>query len=328
MPNASQNHTNALAANPFGPLRPYGYIRLRIKAIRLISKIYLFKISVLSALLLGVLTNQSQALNKPKWEFGIGAASGQLPHYPGSNHYYRATTPIPYFVYRFDNAEVGESSRFYLIYGDVLALQFALQLEPPVQSDNLDQDEPADADNPKAILGRLTNYTRRGMSNIPFTIYPGVELSIYLTDELRIGLPYTSGSAFGGGFHYVGNRFTPSVSYDFFGRESENSLEIYTSWVEGDKHYNNYFYRIPSNKVLDGRPEFSAEAGQTSVTYGFNFKFNFTDQFFMAGGYAVTDLSESIVRDSPLVISNLNPVYGLIIVYSFSQSSQRVSYRK
>jgi hypothetical protein len=146
-----------------------------------------------------------EAVTKPKWELGLGYYNFQIPHYYGSNHYHQHIIPLPTFHYRFDNLELGRDSKLYLFDSDFFQVDIALSANWPVFSDELDEDAPDDADESEAVIARTSNYTRRGMSDLPVIAFAGIRSMLYLSDHLIVEVPYYHGGKLESGFGHVGN---------------------------------------------------------------------------------------------------------------------------
>lgn len=262
--------------------------------------------------------------NQPRWEAGVGVVSGLFPHYLGSNHYYRFTLPVPVFFYRTDRAEVGQNSKLLFFESDSFIVDLGLGGRVPVESADVDDDKPEGADNAGAEIYEAKNYTRRGMPNLLFSFFWGVHLKWYLTDNLVLDLPYLNGVTVGGGFGHVGNIYTPEISYDFFGRDSDNRLALSASWLYADANYNNFYYGVTSDDVLEDRAEYEADAGLVALTYQVAGNVDVTDQFSLFGVYSFNTIADSSVEESPLVVSPYSRSYGVGFTYSFLQSSEMV----
>ncbi|MBF0287708.1 MAG: MipA/OmpV family protein [SAR324 cluster bacterium] len=279
---------------------------------------------ILAGLLVSLFPFSVWAGNQPKWEAGIGVFHAQLPHYLGSNHYYRLTVPFPVFIYRFDVAELGQGSKLLLWDGDRVVIDIGLSGRLPVESAPIDANSPTGANNSGAEIIQIENYTRRGMEDLPLTFFGGVRTKVYFTDHLLLELPVLNGFTVGGGFGHVGNIYTPELSYDFFGRDSNDSMGLSVSWRHGDENYNNYYYGVKEADAIEGRSEYRANPGLVALTYGFGGFFNLTEEFAIGLGYFINDLKHSIVRNSPLVISQQSRSFTIGFIYRFLQSSQFV----
>ncbi len=262
--------------------------------------------------------------SRPKWEAGFGVFHAQFPHYLGSNHYYRLTVPFPVFIYRFDVAELGQGSRLLLWDGDRVVVDIGLSGRFPVESAEIDANKPTGADNPGAEIVQVENYTRRGMADLPLTFFWGVRTQVYFTDHLVLELPVLNGFTVGGGFGHVGNIYTPELGYDFFDRDSNNSMGLSISWLHGDENYNNFYYGVNEEDAIEGRPAYRADPGFVALTYGFFGFFDLTEDFSIGAGYFVNDMNHSIVRSSPLVIAKESRSFTIGFIYRFLQSSESV----
>ena len=271
-----------------------------------------------------LLPHTTWSKTEPKAELGIGVGSFQTPHYLGSNHYYAATLPFPVVIYRFDFLEAGGDNRIFLFDGDSLEIDLAFSGRAPVNSDDEDEDAPKDAEDSKAVLSRLTNYTRRGMRNLPFTVFFGLQVRLYLNDFFVVELPYLTGNTFGSGFKHVGNTFSPTLRWEVLGQDSDHNLDFSVSWLHGNEDYNDFYYQVRDKDVLEDRSAFAPDQGLVALTYGVALGLELTERLDFGAGYFVHDLHQSIVRDSPLVLSPLSTSFVIGFSYSFFQSDETI----
>ncbi len=266
-----------------------------------------------------------KAVTKPKWEMGLGYYNFQLPHYYGSNHYYQYSIPLPTFNYRFDNLELGRDSKLYLFDSDFFQIDIALSANWPVFSDEEDEDAPDNADDSDAVIARTTNYTRRGMDDLPVTVFAGLRSRLFLTDHLIVKVPYFHGGKVESGFGHAGNTYEASVRLELFERDSEHEFGIYARNLYGDEKYNNFYYQVKESEVLPDREAYDAKAGLVAYTYGLSFFFQLTERLKLSGRYLIHNLEQSVIKDSPLVKSEISRDYYLIISYSFFLSDTQVN---
>lgn len=271
---------------------------------------------------------QLQAVQRPQWELGIGVGSALFPHYLGSNHIYRFTLPFPTVVYRSDVFELARDTRLFLIDSDFFAIEFALGGRAPVESADVDDKAPKGVDNPHVEIDQTKNYTRRGMSDLPLALFLGLQLEFNFTDHLTLEIPVVNGFTVSHEASHVGNYFSPTLEYDFFGRDSESSFSISIESFNADENYNEFYYEVEDDDVLEGRPAFAPDPGEVAIDISIGGVIQISDQWSIAGGYAFHDMRQSIVKDSPLVIAPTSRSVGLSISYRFLQSSTKVDVKK
>lgn len=270
-------------------------------------------------------TNILFAKTKPKYEAGLGLFGFQLPHYYGSNHYYQLVVPYPRIIYRFDNLEISQASTLYLFDSDFFQVKAALSGNLPVYSDSESADAPHDVNNSNAVIRRVKNYTRRGMDDLPATVFLGLRSRFYFSDHVILEFPYFHGAKLESSLGHVGNNYEVSICVELFDRDSDHELNLTAANFYGDKKYNNFFYKVKEDEVLADRPAYDAEAGLVASIYGGSFYFQITDRFSISAGYWVNDMRQSIVKDSPLVVSKVSSNYFFMISYSFFLSDQTVN---
>ncbi|MBF0278070.1 MAG: MipA/OmpV family protein [SAR324 cluster bacterium] len=261
---------------------------------------------------------------QPKWEAGVGGVGVLVPHYQGSNHYYKFTVPVPVAVFRTEFAELGQGTKFLLWESDSILVDFGFGGRIPVQSAGENDKKPQGADNPGSEIYQLTNYTRRGMDNLPLSFFWGLRFKWFFNEHLLLEVPLLNGLTVGGGFRHVGNIADPELSIDLFDRESDNSLSLSISWLHGDANYNNFYYKVDREDVIQGRPEYQADSGLVDISFGLAWRFQITDQFSVRGAYIGHQMDDSVVRGSPLVISKKSRSVAFSFTYFFFQSNESV----
>jgi outer membrane scaffolding protein for murein synthesis (MipA/OmpV family) len=280
------------------------------------------------ALLSCCLLSPLQARERPRWEVGLAHATAQLPHYTGSNHYYQRSLTLPYGILRGEQIEVAGTPRLFTDFGSELRLELAFGAEVPVESDPIDKTPPRGAEGSRDKVLRDKNYTRRGMANIQALLGVGVKLDWYLGEHVTVDLPLLNATTLGGGFAYVGNTFSPGFRIDAFARDSDYTLAYDVSWVYGDRNFNRTFYSVTPEDVLTERPEYTATAGLISRNEGLLAAAIVNRRLsIFAYGYQYW-LTNSVVRDSPLVVVERNEGWAFGLVYAFFASDDSVQRRK
>ncbi|MGK5091218.1 MipA/OmpV family protein [Deltaproteobacteria bacterium TL4] len=280
--------------------------------------------TILLAGILSLFTAGVWAGQKQQWEGGLAVIGGQTPHYFGSNHHIYAVLPLPFFVYRLDYLQLGDSNKIKLAEQDDFLVEFSASGRWALESDDLEAHPPNEVKDPHAEIYRSTNYTRRGMEDLPFVLLLGINPKWYLNNHLYVESPLLVGVTVGSGFAHVGDTLSPTLSFDVFNRASNHILEFSVSWLLGDYLYNNYYYEVPAKNALEGRPEYHATSGLTTFSYGVDFSFDVTDQLTLGGGYGIHEMYTSVVRESPLIVAKQSRSIGIFLMYSFWQSAYKV----
>ena len=76
---------------------------------------------------------------------------------------------------------------------------------------------------------------------------------------------------------------------------------------------------------IEGRPEYKPDPGLVAVQYGLGFDFEITPSFQFGGFLGAWDMTSSVVRDSPLVVSERGTSIGFAARWYFYQSSETVN---
>ena len=270
-----------------------------------------------------------KAESEPQWEIGGGLGAGKTPHYFGSNHYYLAAFPYPLLSYRSETlaAQTADPDRYaqlFIIKKETLLLELDVSARLPVESDKLSAKEPPGAQNPKAQIMRETNYTRRGMPSLPFVGFLGTKLSWRPISHLLIDFPVLRGTTLGSGFKYAGSIFSPSVEIRFLGKQRKNAFNLTTIVTHGDKFYNQLYYGVTKKDALPERPEYTPHEGLVAVMIGPTFTWTPKPNLTIVGGYVFHDLHESVIKNSPLVVSTFSSSVGFAMSYIFRKSEELV----
>lgn len=268
---------------------------------------------------------QVQAKPKPKWELGIGHAEGQAAHYAGSNHYYFRSGTLPYGIYRLEQVDLGSTPKLYVPILENVYLEPALGFEFPVEAEGTDVTPPAAASDPDAELVRDKNYTRRGMANQQALLGIGAKLVWYANEHVTASVSFLLKNTLGAGFHYVGVTLRPGGAIDLFERESPYALGVGLSVEFGDQGFNEYYYGVPDADALSDRPAYDAPGGLIAWHDELFANAQVTEQFKVFGAVYHNHLRESVIRDSPLVLTKENRGFAWGFTYTFLHSSETVA---
>ncbi len=279
----------------------------------------------LGLLLSGGLASPLAALTKPKWELGLMHLEALVPHYAGSNHYYFRSFTFPYGVYRLESLDVGRAPKLYLELWKDVHLELALGFEFPVEADAATATAPTGATDPNATLVRDTNYTRRGMANQQALLGVGAKLAWYVNDHLTLSAPYLNKRTLGSGFLNVGNNYSVRASFDLFDRNSDYALGVGYTMDYGDVGFNQFYYGVPAEDALSDRAAYDAPAGLISRNERVFASAQVTSRLKVLGATYRAKLHDSVVRDSPLVVTKENRSFVWSVQYTFWQSSQTVT---
>lgn len=272
------------------------------------------------------MVSNAYGLKKPMWEIGAGLVSGITPHYLGSNHVYRLTLPVPVGNVRLDFMKMGNENKIYLFNQPEWKLDLAFSGRLPVESDNQSASAPNGADNPYAELNRTRNFTRRGMADLPLTLFVGLEAQYRPNRYLYLSLPVTKGISVGSGFKNTGWLFTPTLILRPLGNasEEESGISLFYYHLYADEVYNELYYGVSSSAELPDRPRFEAKAGLVAKTYGLGGGWYLGQRWLLGAGLAHHDMQSAAVADSPLLVAPQSRTVGVFVRYLFLQSKYLV----
>ncbi|PCI23524.1 MAG: hypothetical protein COB67_12665 [SAR324 cluster bacterium] len=268
------------------------------------------------------------AVKLPRWEWGVGYFDGLTAHYFGANQYYHVQLPLPYFNFRTETLQVGDSNKFYIWKGESSWLDLSFSGRLAVRSESTTAAAPENVKDSKAVIVSTRNYARRGMDDLPWVLFAGVRYFRYLNDHLYMELPYFAGIPIGSAYRDVGQFYEPTINFDFFPKQSSHGLILSASQLFGSATYNQFYYGVPAKDVLADRPEYKSKAGLVVTTYGISLVFDLSRRLrVLAGGYR-HDMRSSTVKSSPLVVAKVSNSILFGIIYKFGISEELVEVSK
>ncbi|MCP4296891.1 MAG: MipA/OmpV family protein [Proteobacteria bacterium] len=284
--------------------------------------------SVLAALLLICDIPVALSIPLPQWEWGISYIEGQTPHYFGSNHYYHRRILFPYFNYRTSKYQFGDSNKLYLWRHKNQSITFDLNGRLPVESSSLKKgDDITESDRDGVILSD-ENTTRRGMPDLPLVLFTGVKYHSYFNQHFYMDLSLMAGTPLGVVYTPVGAYLSPSLNLDFFERIDPRSLTFSISWLLGDQNYNRFYYDVPNIYVLAERPFFRADSGLVNTNFALELSFRIAEKWKILAGFYNHLMENSVIKKSPLVVSENSLSLGIIITYVMGISAKKVTLPK
>jgi outer membrane scaffolding protein for murein synthesis (MipA/OmpV family) len=196
----------------------------------------------------------SGAVDRPLWEFGLGAGAIAFTDYRGADSAHVFPLPIPYFVYRGKLFRADRDGvRGMLIKNPRAELNVSVDATTPVSSRN--------------------NSARAGMPDLKPTIEFGPSLDVHLwrsrNERLRLDLRVPVRKAF------TIERQPQSVGWFVAPRINLDLRDIagHAGWDVGmligplfaDRQYHNYFYSVAPSFATPGRPAYQAAGGYSGA---------------------------------------------------------------
>jgi outer membrane scaffolding protein for murein synthesis (MipA/OmpV family) len=245
------------------------------------------------------------------FELGLGVAGLQIPHYMGSAHYYQVVFPFPYVIPKNQFSKTG---------GEFFDIEGEFEMRLPVEGDHPSELPYENFGEENARIYSFKNYARRGMDYVPLAVFPGLSIVIRPLSFVTIKFPFYWGLRVKQGLEGAGNMFIPQIKIStFMGDEIPQGFGItlvgrahYT-----DKLFNHTYYGVTDEDVAVLRPRFDADKeGFLGFSAGAFIVMRFGDLTIMAGG-DYSDMTDSIMKDSPLVETAQTTMMGVGFAYSF-----------
>jgi MipA family protein len=261
------------------------------------------------ALLPGV----TAAEQKPLWEAGLGLTILDFPDYRGADERQTYVLPLPYLIYRgeFIQADRG-GARGKFFRSDRMELDISLNGSIPVESSD--------------------NATRTGMPDLDPTVEIGPSLKVNLLRDRKrqvdVGLTLPARTVIATDFSHtrnVGWTFEPRVDVDlrdtWLGEGWNVGLGIGPMFA--DKRLHNYFFGVPAEFAMAGRPAYVADSGYGGMRALVAVSRRYPS--FWVGAFVRADtLAGSVVESSPLVRRKESYQVGFGVTWMLGQSVRMV----
>jgi outer membrane scaffolding protein for murein synthesis (MipA/OmpV family) len=272
--------------------------------------------AALGALALAAAVLPARAVERPKWEAGIGGTGLYLPDYRGANQSRGYLFPFPYFVYRGDHFRVDrEGIRGIFLESDRVELDVSLFGTPPVDSSD--------------------NDARQGMPDLDATLEIGPVLVFTLARDRRIDYNYrlqlrlparTAIATDLSHWRNIGWVFYPHLNLDirpeFLG--GRWNVGFSAGPLYATQKFHQYFYGVPSQFATPARPAYDAPGGYSGATFiaGISRRI---DKFWVGAYVRYDNLSGAVFDPSPLVKQNYAIAGGIAIAWVFAESGVKVT---
>lgn len=248
------------------------------------------------------------AVERPLWEFGLGAGVLRLPHYRGAGQSHTWLLPVPYFIYRGEILKADrDGARAKLFESDHVEFDLSFAVGAPTRSDD--------------------NDARQGMDDLAPTVELGPKWQATFargeTWRLRAEVPVRAAFAIDGSPDFIGWVATPHLTADWRLRGGWN-LGLRGGLIFGDRRYHGYFYDVAPEHARVGRPGYRAPGGYGGQQYFIALSKRFRQHW--VGMYASHDsVAGARFASSPLVQRSHNLSFGIAVSWIFASSSRLVS---
>jgi outer membrane scaffolding protein for murein synthesis (MipA/OmpV family) len=255
------------------------------------------------------------SLKKRDIPLNVGIATVVLPQYLGSDQSYKLV--FPYLEIEFKNFSLDKDSSIIKLYkNDKINIRIAVSGRLPVKSNNTNiNSKNNDYD---FIMPTNKNNIRVGMPNLETTLFVGTEIELKILENINLKLPLLYGVPVNNLSNNIGNIFSPTIKVNFLSKVStKRKFTFYINILFGDKKYNNYYYGINEFYSNINRKEFLAKQGLVASSYGLMYEITLLNKYKIGCSYFTHDMSNSIVKDSPLVINKKSSTLALYLLKKF-----------
>ncbi|MCC6920663.1 MAG: MipA/OmpV family protein [Alphaproteobacteria bacterium] len=243
------------------------------------------------------------AVQKPRWEVGIGAAGTYQPAYYGANDYSAGGFPIVYFSYRGDDFSFLPNGLFDVASYDKSRFGVGVSFD---------------------VTGDIKSKDRLNLGKIDYVFEAGPELTVALlaTGRSRIELNVAGRAAYEWNGDFEGWVLEPELAF-LTTLTSTTRLGLSAAPKFGFGKYNDFFYSAPAAGT---RPAFDAQEGYLGTAISLKLVNDVTDRLRISGEVTGIVVSGSKVEDSPLVEEDFNFAARIAVTYSLWQSDEMVDY--
>ncbi len=248
---------------------------------------------------------------KPLWEVGIGAVTGAVADYPGSNQYRLRALPLPFFIYR----------------GDV----FKSDTNGPrlqTSSGSIEWELSGGG----SLSSNSKGGARAGIPSLDYLLEVGPKAKITLTQptetsRLLLELPLRAAAStnFSSRFSTRGAVFAPDFAYEdhaILGSPWSGRASIGAEFATASLQ--RFYYEVEPEYARAGRPAYDARAGYLGATFELSAFRQITRSLFVFVAVDVDNYEGAANVDSPLLRSR-NDIGAVIgFAWSIKQSTQQV----
>lgn len=246
-------------------------------------------------------------VERPLWEFGLGAGGLRMPHYRGSDQTHAWLLPVPYFIYRGEILKADRNgARAQLLDSRLFDLDLSVAAGAPTRSDD--------------------NDARAGMDDLAPTIEFGPKLGWTLLQrgpwKFQAQVPVRAAFTLERSPRSIGWVASPHVNLDYRLRDGWN-LGLRGGVTYGDRRFHGYFYEVRPEDARPDRPAWRPGAGYGGEQYYLALSRRFPS--FWVGAFLNYDtVRRARFEDSPLVRRRDNVALGLAFSWVFATSSRMV----
>lgn len=266
--------------------------------------------ALLAGVVLAIAAPAVEAVDKPRWELGLGVAPITFPAYRGADEQRRFIFPIPYIVYRGERLRVDRDGARGMLW-DADDFEVDLSLDGAIPVDSTD-------DGPRAGMNELDPILEVGPSL-------KVELADTDTAHLEFRLPVRAAIGIGdGSTHHEGWKVHPMLDFDAPGLIDgwDAGFRIGPKFASRDFHA--YYYDVRVANVTPDRPAYRASGGYSGLSMRVSASRRF-DRLWVGSFLRYDNLRGAAFADSPLVETDHAVSAGVAVIWTLWRSQATVS---
>lgn len=257
---------------------------------------------------------EDEALDLPKYEFGLGIGGVNQPHYPSSNQTKTTIIPFPYLIYRGDVVKVGRGG----IVGELfdskyVTLDISLNGSLSVESED--------------------NDAREGMDDLDFTfeLGPSLEILVYESEDenTSVQLRFPFRAILATDFSYIdheGYLTEPDIKLNHRFGQTGWSAGTALRVLYADDGYYDYFFGVDEQFATPTRAAYEPGGGYGGVTIASSLSKRW--ETVSASLYAAYQFLDGVeYEDSPLYRENGALTLGFVVFVRLWESEERASER-
>lgn len=244
----------------------------------------------------------------PLWEFGMGLAGLNFPHYRGSQNQQNYLLPFPYFVYRGERLKADRDGlRGILFQSKRILLDISMDGAVPVDSDD--------------------NTIRHGMPDLDSVFEIGPSLKIDIVHNLSFIVPVRA--AFSTdvthlNIHNEGWLCHPKLGYVFENTAHQLKVSMDIGPLYATQPYHDYYYSVDAQYATLGRSQYKASGGYSGLRMAASLSWQ-VKNVLIGAFIRYDDLKGSVFEDSPLVEQKYSLMAGFALSWSLKYSDKHVT---
>lgn len=264
------------------------------------------------------LVEDAVLVEKPVWEFGLGAAYFSGYDYPASRDPNKLSLGLPFFIYRSDVVRVAGRGGL-----------GAVAVEKPRFKIDV------------SIGGSLNaessgNLARQSMPDLDFLFELGPRLNVLIARRSHAGGGISSVRFLTSARGVISTNFSSFDSRGFLlnseiewqrknilGSDFDVQASLGTVWASRKTH--DYFYSVPSDFATPERPMYSAQSGYLGSKLQLGFGYRVTPAIRLFAAVEFENFSGAANEDSPLFETDSSTGFAAAVVWTIRSSKRKIA---